>query len=191
MRDVHKLKEKFELSLDTRQIFTLAFVGLVSLGGIFVLGVAVGRKLAAEDKVAQTPDLLSQLDEKSATLTTFQDELTKPAPKEAPKPAKPIEPPKAVEPAKPAEVAVAAPAPEPVKAEVAKPEPKPEAKPELAKAEPQKPEPEPTPAAKLTEDPVTTRTVHDAGSLKEAIARAQRPAEATADGSWTLQLSAY
>ncbi len=33
--------------------------------------------------------------------------------------------------------------------------------------------------------------MHDGGALKEAIARAQRPVEATADGSWTLQLSAY
>ena len=51
------------------------------------------------------------------------------------------------------------------------------------------PEPAPQPKA---EEPVPTRTVErDAGDLKEAIARAQRPAEASADGNWTLQLSAY
>src|SRR5581483_9833528 len=106
MRDVHKLKEKFELSLDTRQIFTLTLVGLVSLGGVFVLGMAVGRKLAAEAKVTQPPDLLSQLDEKQTAMTTFQDELTKPSPKPEPAP-KPTPAPK------PAEVAVLAPDPKP------------------------------------------------------------------------------
>jgi DedD protein len=175
MRDVHKLKEKFEVSLETRQIFTLAVVGLVSLGGVFVLGVAVGRKLAAEEKVTQQPDLLSQLDEKQTTMTTFQDELTRPSPKPepAPKPAPPPAP-------KPVEVAMVAPDPAPAP----KPEPKPEVKPE--------PRPVPEPS-KLTEE-VPTRTTavqHDAGSLKEALARAQKPPETAGDGNWTLQISAY
>jgi cell division septation protein DedD len=187
MRDVHKLKEKFELSLDTRQIFTLTVVGLVSLGGVFVLGVAVGRKLAAEDKVVTSPDLLSQLDEKQTAITTFQDELTKPAPKDAPPPPKPAP--------KPVEVAALIPTPAPEPKPEPKPEPRVEVKPE-PKPEPKleaKADPVQVPAAKLTEDPVPTRTtsMHDAGALKEAIARAQRPAETSADGSWTLQLSAY
>jgi cell division septation protein DedD len=158
VRDVHKLKEKYELSLDTRQILTLTFVGVIALGGVFVLGVAVGKKLAGEDKVAQPADLLSELDAKSEPKLTYQDELTK----EAPKPAKPIPP--------PPEVAVV------------QEEPKPPAPPEPAPAPP-----------KVEEQPVVpTRTVErDAGDLKEAIARAQRPAEASADGNWTLQLSAY
>lgn len=152
MRDVHKLKEKYEVSLDTRQIITLTFVGLIALGGVFVLGVAVGKKLSAEDKVSQPADLLSQLDAKSEPKLTYQEELTK----DAPKPPKP------------------APAPAP---------PEPELPP--APVEPPAPKPE---------DAVPTRTAtpeHDAGDLKEAIARAQKPVEATPDGSWTLQLSAY
>jgi len=153
VRDVHKLKEKYELSLDTRQILTLTFVGVIALGGVFVLGVAVGKKLAAEDKGSQPIDLLAQLDAKSPPepKLTYQDELTKEAPK--PKPPPPAEEPKPPPPPTPA------PGPAPV------------------------PEPEVA---------VPTRTVErDAGDLKEAIARAQKPAEATPDGSWTLQLSAY
>ncbi len=156
MRDVHKLKEKYELSLDTRQILTLTFVGIIALGGVFVLGVAVGKKLQAEEKSTQPADLLAQLDAKSADpKLTYQDELTK----ETPKPPKP---------APPAPVA-----------EVVKPH------------EPVAPPPAP-PAETPKVDPVPTRTVeHDAGDLKEAIARAQKPVEATPDGNWTLQLSAY
>ncbi|MBL8951430.1 MAG: SPOR domain-containing protein [Myxococcaceae bacterium] len=161
MRDVHKLKEKYELSLDTRQILTLTFVGVIALGGVFVLGVAVGKKLASEDAISQPADLLSQLDAKSAEpRLTYQDELTKDAPKPKPPP--------------PAPVAVVAPPEEP-KPAPAPPPPAPAAE-----------EPKPEPVA------VPTRTVErDAGDLKEAIARAQKPAEASADGSWTLQLSAY
>lgn len=159
MRDVHKLKEKYELSLDTRQIMSLTLVGLIALGGVFVLGVAVGKKLQADDKVTQPVDLLTQLDAKSEPKLTYQDELTKETPR-PPKPA-PAPPP---EPVKPAEVVEA---------------PKP---------------PPPTPP-ELKEEPVPTRTAppaeHDAGDLKAAIARAQLPVEATPDGSWTLQLSAY
>ena len=142
MRDVHKLKEKFELSLDTRQILTLTFVGIIGLGGVFVLGVAVGKKLQAEEKTQVAPDdLLTKLD--AQTKLTFQDELTKDAPK----------PPPAT---KPEPVVVVAPPP------------------------------------KVEEPVVPTRIVeHDAGDLKEAIARAQQPVEASPDGNWTLQLSAY
>ncbi len=158
MRDVHKLKEKYELSLDTRQILTLTFVGVIALGGVFVLGVAVGKKLASEDKVDHPADLLSQLDAKSQEpKLTYQDELTRPA-------AKPPPPP-------PAEDVKPTPAPAP--------------------APP--PAPAPTAAAPEPAPPVVpTRTVErDAGDLKEAIARAQKPTEASPDGNWTLQLSAY
>ncbi|MBK7864799.1 MAG: SPOR domain-containing protein [Archangiaceae bacterium] len=165
MRDVHKLKEKYELSLDTRQILTLTFVGLIGLGGVFVLGVAVGKKLQADEKVSQPIDLLSQLDAKSQPQLTYQTELTK----DAPKPPKPVEP---------------APAPKPEPKAEARPEPRPE----LVEA------PRAVDPAPPKEEPVPTRTAtpeRDAGDLREAIARAQRPVEATADGSWTLQLSAY
>ena len=155
MRDVHKLKEKYELSLDTRQIMSLTLVGLIALGGVFVLGVAVGKKLGADDKMTPPADLLSQIDAKAEPKLTYQDELTK----EPPRPPKPTPPAPPPEPVKPVEAAVAPPAEQP------------------------------------KEEPVPTRTAgpveHDAGDLKEAIARAQRPVEATPDGNWTLQLSAY
>ncbi len=192
MRDSHRLKEKYELSLDNRQIVTITVASLVVLGGVFMLGVVVGKKLSAEmvaGQQQQPTDLLGQLDRKTDALEnvkadaalTFQDELTRQAPTlvaqapvikpiEAPKPV--AEAPKPVEPPKPVEVAVA-PKPEPVKPEPVKPAP--EAKlPETPKSE-----------------PVATRTV-DGGGLKEAFGKVQRaPAEAAADGSWTLQLSAY
>lgn len=185
MRDTHRLKEKYELSLDNRQIVTITVASLVVLGGVFMLGVVVGKKLSAETAaIAQQPtDLLGQLDQKTDALEnvkadaalTFQDELTRKAPTlvaEAPI-VKPVEP------AKPAAEPVKAPEPE-------KAEPKPA---EVAAApvkveEPKLPE---TPKP----EPVVTRTV-DGGGLKEAFGKVQRaPAETAADGSWTIQLSAY
>jgi DedD protein len=49
------------------------------------------------------------------------------------------------------------------------------------------PNQKPVPAETL----VATRTSDDAGALKDAIARASRPAQTAPDGNWTLQLSAY
>jgi DedD protein len=188
MRDSHRLKEKYELSLDNRQIVSITVASLVVLGGVFMLGVVVGKKLSAETVALQQQptDLLGQLDRKTEALETvkadaaltFQDELTRPpsAPvAEAPLPVvKPVEVPKPEAPkpeiVKPAEVAVA-PAPV-VVAPVAPPKPA-----ELAE----------TPKV----DSVATRTV-DGGGLKEAFGKAQRPpTESAADGSWTVQLSAY
>ncbi len=185
MRDSHRLKEKYELSLDSRQIVTLTVTTLVVLGGVFVLGVVVGKKLANEtQKLDQPADILSAADrktealaqaEKAAPALTFQEELTK---KQA-EPVPPPEPPKnvivlkAIEPVKGPEAPVKA---EPVKvAEVTPPEPdlRPTVLPETPKSE-----------------PVATRT-NDAGGLKEAFGKVQKAPEGAADGSWTLQLSAY
>lgn len=185
MRDSHRLKEKYELSLDSRQIVTLTVTSLVVLGGVFVLGVVVGKKLANEtQRLEQPADILSAADRRTEALAqaekapalTFQEELTKkpsaePVIAEAPKPAvavKPPEPPKPVEPPKE----------EPVKvAEVKAPEAKPEPAPRLSE----------TPKA----EPVATRT-NDAGALKDAFGKLQRgPEGAAADGTWTLQLSAF
>ncbi len=173
MRDSHRLKEKYELSLDSRQIVTLTVTTLVVLGGVFVLGVVVGKKLANEtQKLDQPADILSAADrktealaqaEKAAPTLTFQEELTK---KQA-EPVPPPEPPKNVIVLKPIE---------PVKvAEVPPPEPdlRTTVLPETPKSE-----------------PVATRT-NDAGGLKEAFGKVQKAPEGAADGSWTLQLSAY
>lgn len=178
MRDSHRLKEKYELSLDNRQIVSISIASLVVLGGVFMLGVVVGKKLSAETAALQQQpsDLLGQLDRKTDALEnvkadaalTFQDELTRRTPTpvaEAPV-VKPV-----VEP-KPEAVVALAPKP-------AEPAPAPLAPPEPRLAETPKPE------------PVATRTV-DGGGLKEAFGKAQRPpTETAADGAWTVQLSAY
>ncbi len=189
MRDSHRLKEKYELSLDNRQIVSLTVASLVVLGGVFVLGVVVGKKLASE-MVPEKPtaDLLTAVDQKTAALDavlqhekdaslTFQDELTKKFPVE-------VRLPPAM-PTPPAPVAVA----EPKKPEAEVEAPKPIA--EVAVVA--KPSPTKLPDTPK-EEPVVTRT-HD-GGLKEAFGKAQKlpepaPSPAAAVGTWSLQLSAY
>ena len=46
MRDTHRMREKYDLSLDSRQVVSLLIGGIVVLGAVFVLGVLVGKKLA-------------------------------------------------------------------------------------------------------------------------------------------------
>ncbi|QRK06106.1 SPOR domain-containing protein [Archangium violaceum] len=133
MRDAHRMKEKFDVSLDNRQIVSLLIAGIIVMGAVFVLGVVVGKKLAGNAQAAAAPDLLSALDANAQALQqareaeqplTFQDELTKRTtpetapskpgtvtvaiPPPAPKP-KPAEPPaptetQAAEPSAPADV---------------------------------------------------------------------------------------
>jgi len=112
MRDAHRMKDKLDLSLDSRQVVSLLVAGMVVLGAVFVLGVVVGKKLSEADRAAQSPDLLSALDEKAAAMQrekaseepalTFQKTLTEKAPPEPP--ARPSEP----KPAPAAEAVVAA-----------------------------------------------------------------------------------
>lgn len=186
MRDSHRLKEKYELSLDNRQIVSITVASLVVLGGVFMLGVVVGKKLTAETAALTSPppaDLLGQLDKQTDALETvkadaaltFQDELTRKTPSliADPPAVKPVEKPAVVAEAPKVE---APKPPEPARVEVAV-APKVE-EPKLAE----------TPKA----EPVATRTVDAGGGLKEAFGRAQRtPTETAPDGSWTLQLSAY
>ena len=168
MRDSHRLKEKYELSLDNSQIISITVASLVVLGGVFMLGVVVGKKLSAETAALQQQpaDLLGQLDRKTDALETvkadaaltFQDELTRKVPTEAPM----VKPPEPVAVAKVPDAAIATP-------ESVKP---------LAE----------TPKV----DSVATRTV-DGGGLKEAFGKAAQkpPTETAPDGTWTVQLSAY
>jgi cell division septation protein DedD len=87
MRDTHRMREKYDLSLDSRQVVSLLIGGIVVLGAVFVLGVLVGKKLAGTPHTDHAPDLLTALDHKSDALEraraapplTFQEELTKPA----------------------------------------------------------------------------------------------------------------
>lgn len=196
MRDSHRLKEKYELSLDNRQIVSITVASLVVLGGVFMLGVVVGKKLTAETAALsqQAPtDLLGQLDRRTEDLEnvkadaalTFQDELTRKTPTLIAEPpvVKPVEIVKPVEAPKPVEQKV-------VEAPTPAPSEEDEKPVEVAVA----PKPEP---AKLPEtpksEPTATRTVDAGGSsLKEAFGKAQKsPTETVADGQWTVQLSAY
>lgn len=189
MRDSHRLKEKYELSLDDRQIVTLTVASLVVLGGVFMLGVVVGKKLSGERPERPATDLLGQLDQKSAVLDslnqredaalTFQDELTKKVPGPS--------------------VTVTAPRPAPAPEEKAERKaPQTEKAPSaenVAVAEPAAPSSSPVEAAHLPQspkpEPIATRT-NDGGGLKEAFGKIQKaPLEAAADGSWTVQLAAY
>jgi DedD protein len=94
MRDAHRMKEKYDLSLDSRQVVSLLVGGIVVLGAVFVLGVLVGKKLAGSQRTERSPDLLAALDTKSDALEraraapplTFQEELTRAAPPATPKP---------------------------------------------------------------------------------------------------------
>jgi DedD protein len=92
MRDAHRMKEKYDLSLDSRQVVSLLVGGIVVLGAVFVLGVLVGKKLAGNQRTERTPDLLAALDTKSEALEraraapplTFQEELTRATPPRPP-----------------------------------------------------------------------------------------------------------
>ncbi len=211
MRDAHRMKEKFDVTLDNRQIVSLLIAGIVVMGAVFVLGVVVGKKLASDAQTAAAPDLLSALDANAQALQqvqkepepqlTFPDELTKktgtesaaaPAPKVAAKPAEP-------KPAQLQVVVAAAKMNETAPAPAAPSLDEEETQVAVApKAEPVVKEP-PKPSAKETgkveSAPVPTRTTAQGGGLKEAIARAtQQPAppkEAVKGGAFTLQLSAF
>lgn len=199
MRDINRLKEKYELSLDNRHVVGLTVGGLVVVAAVFVLGVTVGKKLAADERAMAAPDLLSALDQKAAVMAernadaslTFQEELTKKAPPISPVvPLPPFIPePQKLEP----RVADTVPAVVPVAPAVVVAPPVPVVAPVVL--------PKVVEAPKVHEvikgiaikpdEPVPTRIARDAGALKDAIGRAQRPAEAAADGTWSLQLSAY
>ncbi|MCP3141955.1 SPOR domain-containing protein [Pyxidicoccus xibeiensis] len=119
MRDAHRMKEKFDVSLDNRQIVSLLIAGIVVMGAVFVLGVVVGKKLAGNVQTANSPDLLSALDANAQALQdvqrdsplTFQDELTRKAAAEPLNPPVPKATAKAPTPA-PVPAKPAAPAPE-------------------------------------------------------------------------------
>src|SRR5437868_637737 len=88
MRDAHRMKERNQLSFDSRQLVGVTFGALVTVGLVFVLGVIIGRRLSQPLPPDRPSDLLTALDHKAQMLPadrdvplTFQDELTKrPAP---------------------------------------------------------------------------------------------------------------
>ncbi|NOJ93677.1 SPOR domain-containing protein [Corallococcus coralloides] len=152
MRDAHRMKEKFDVSLDNRQIVSLLIAGIVVMGAVFVLGVVVGKNLASDAQTAEAPDLLSALDANAQVLNdarqdpplTFPDELTR---KTGSEPLPPL--PKAA--AKPEAPKVAA-----------KPEVKPETKPVEAPKAAAKPTLAPTPDPDTGELPAMDAAEEDA-----------------------------
>jgi hypothetical protein len=88
MRDTHRMREKYDLSLDSRQVVSLLIGAIVVLGAVFVLGVLVGKKLAGTQHADRGSDLLAALDHRTDALEkaraapplTFQEELTRTTP---------------------------------------------------------------------------------------------------------------
>lgn len=127
-----KLREKFELSLDGRQVASIVVGALVLLGVVFVLGLNVGKQIAlrqAEHELAGDLEALDRAPAPPAPVKdealTFHDRLTREAPPATP----PAAPP--------------APAPAPAPQAVAPP--------------PRAPEPTPTPAAPPSDKPWTVQ----------------------------------
>lgn len=90
MRDESDLyKEKIELELDTRQVFTLFFGGAVLVSLVFMLGLLVGRRVEARSNLnAQlaTDDPLAALDKLARkSPAAVQPPVAPPQAKEAPK----------------------------------------------------------------------------------------------------------
>lgn len=210
MRDTHRMREKYDLSLDSRQVVSLLIGGIVVLGAVFVLGVLVGKKLAGTPHTDRAPDLLTALDHKSDALEraraapplTFQEELTKPA-SAAPAP---IRSPAVSAPAPPAptSTALAAAHPAPASTTVAAASPAASAsaatKPAtvaraaavpVTTATEAKPEKKPEPEKKA--DPArtaSTESVATRSTIAAAHAAPKVPDTTSATGAFTLQLGA-
>jgi DedD protein len=171
MRDSHRMKEKYDLSLDSRQVVSLLVAGVVVIGAVFVLGVLVGKKLAGSQHLDRTPDLLSALDQKSAALEraraapalTFQEELTADAGSARASP--------------PSAKAVAE-----KKAETTPKAPEPKAEPPRALAD-KKPD---APAKPVDAGAIATKSAP--GAVTGPLAKA--PDTSVPNGPWTLQLGA-
>lgn len=129
MRDENaRAREKFDLSLDGRQIASIVVAALVILGVVFVLGLNVGRQVAARQAEATRGGDLEALDRVPVAAApakndiTFYDQL----PKGRPAPPPPVEPKPAAAPAAPSPAPAAAP-PAPAAATAATPTPTPTA----------------------------------------------------------------
>jgi DedD protein len=199
MRDVHRMREKYDLSLDSRQVVSLLIGGIVVLGAVFVLGVLVGKKLAGTPRPDHSPDLLTALDHRSDALEraraapplTFQEELTRPTPA-APTVARPAAPAPATTTA-PAAAAAAAPStplPAAKPATPARAAAVPAASVASADVKPpqeRKPEPEkkPEPAHAAAAESVATRSTPAAAHPAPKV-----PDATSSTGAFTLQLGA-
>jgi DedD protein len=133
MRDPNsrvRAREKFQLSLDGRQVASVVVGALVVLAVVFLLGLNVGKQLALRQLAGTRAGDLDALDRAPAAPPdkaeplTFHDRLTKesPAPPPPPAAAPRVEAPAAPAPAAPA-APEPAPAPAPPKAAAASPAP--------------------------------------------------------------------
>jgi len=117
MRENSKIRDRFELSLDGRQVAATVVGALVLLGGVFVLGLNVGRQSAAAPPPPKPENPLAALDQpprgaepraaKEPRLS-YHDALTKGPPEAAPLP-EPRPSPSSPPSGRPAEPAAAAP----------------------------------------------------------------------------------
>jgi cell division septation protein DedD len=181
MRDENiRAREKFELSLDGRQIASIVVGALVIVGVVFVLGLNVGRQIAVRQAEAARAGDLAALDRVPAPAPaapakndrTFYEQLPKARPA-APPPAEPTRPPATA----PAAKVAAAPPP--------LPPPAPAPTPTVPAA--------PTPTAVGT--PVTASAAKVAAaprptSAVPASAPATHPAAGRSGGAWCVQLAA-
>jgi DedD protein len=220
MRDANaRIREKFELSLDGRQIASIVVGALVILGVVFVLGLNVGRQIAARQVEGAHAGDLEALDRAPASPAavdesslTFHDRLTKqrpvpqpivtPFPKPLPSPeAAPVGAAQgvaAVVPAFPAPPPPAAPAKPAASAPAAK------AEPAVARAEPAatgpdaaaagKPGPpsaaKPPPARPPTPSPALAALAHPTPATAARTSLADAPRHAPARSPYAVQLGA-
>ena len=187
------MREKYDLSLDSRQVVSLLIGGIVVLGAVFVLGVLVGKKLSAVPRTDRAPDLLTALDHRSDALEqaratpplTFQEELTRPTPPtpavtKAPAAPASSPPPVAAAAAPPARAQAASRPPAPVAAAEPRPQPEHKAAPE------RKPDASPAETTRATPaEAVVTRSTPTA-----AHPGPKPPDVSAAGGPFTLQLGA-
>jgi cell division protein FtsN len=153
-------REKFQLSLDGRQVASVVTGALVVLAVVFVLGLNVGKQLAVRHAEAGRAGDLEALDRAPARAPahpeplTFHDRLTKESPAQPPPP-----------PEAPAKLVAAAP----------------------AAAEPLAPEPStPAPASVPTPAPATLASATPAAARPAPAV----PAPTPATKPWTVQLAA-
>jgi len=134
MRDINpRSRERFDLSLDGRQIASVVVGAIVVLAVVFVLGFNVGKQVVRSEQRLQSAggDVLAGLDQAPATpppavrdeSLTYHDRLVKERP--APPPADPPPAPAPVAPPEPAPVAPAAPEASPAAAVLPSPVPAP------------------------------------------------------------------
>jgi len=172
VRDAEKLKDKIEVSLDSRQVFFLFFGGAVVACLVFVLGVMVGKRLEARERVAHRAATSAQVDPLAAL-----DELG--ADEQADEKGDDLAFATALA-ADAKKAAAAAPAPAPEKPKEVVKDPAPAAS-EAA------PAPAPAPAAAPKKDP-PAKEAKDSKDTKEASAKDRDKDKKT---KFTLQISSF